>query len=128
MADGNDDVSDDVITGDGSSGACSPANDGATTQTEDTNGAPAVFGGGEAVDGDGDDLAIPMVATATDDGGCNGGPARLNRRQRRRRLGLRGGSARRDGGLRQRRSDLEGDDGGAALGFERQPARGGRQA
>jgi hypothetical protein len=39
------------------------------------------------VDGDGDDLANPMVATATDDDGCNGGATRLNRRQRRRRLG-----------------------------------------
>ncbi len=27
------------------------------------------------MDGDGDDLANPMVATATDDGGCNGGTA-----------------------------------------------------
>nr|AAN05369.1 Unknown protein [Oryza sativa Japonica Group]AAP53181.1 retrotransposon protein, putative, Ty3-gypsy subclass [Oryza sativa Japonica Group] len=34
----DDDVGDDVITGGGSGGACSPANDGATTQTEDTNG------------------------------------------------------------------------------------------
>jgi hypothetical protein len=59
------------------------------------------------VDGDGDDLAIPMVATATDDGGCNGGAARLNRRQRRRQLGLRGGGARRDGGLRQRWRRIE---------------------
>nr|BAD35204.1 hypothetical protein [Oryza sativa Japonica Group]BAD35307.1 hypothetical protein [Oryza sativa Japonica Group] len=50
----------------------------------------------------GDDLAIPMVATATDDGDCNGGAARLNRRQRRRRLGLRGGGARHDGELRKR--------------------------
>nr|BAD03248.1 hypothetical protein [Oryza sativa Japonica Group]BAD03671.1 hypothetical protein [Oryza sativa Japonica Group] len=75
---------------------------GGGLRVDGDGGAPAVFGGGEAVDGDGDDLTIPMVATATDDGGCNGSAARLNRRQRRRRLGLRGGGARRDGGLRQR--------------------------
>ena len=62
---------------------------------------------GDAVDGDGDDLANPMVATATDDGGCNGGAARLNRRQRRGRAarGARGARARGRGGARARERD-----------------------
>nr|AAV24755.1 hypothetical protein [Oryza sativa Japonica Group] len=80
---------------------------GGNLRVDGGNGAPAVFGGGEAADGDGDDLANPMVATAIDDGGCNGGATRLNQRQRRRRLGLRGGGARRDGRLKQRWRRIE---------------------
>nr|ABA97264.1 retrotransposon protein, putative, unclassified [Oryza sativa Japonica Group] len=65
-------------------------------------GAPAVFGGGGAVDEDGDATATTMATSPSDGDDWSDGEARLERRQRRRRLGLRGGGARRDGGLRQR--------------------------
>nr|BAD13088.1 hypothetical protein [Oryza sativa Japonica Group] len=95
---------------------------GGTLRLDDGDGAPAVDSDGEGADEDGDATATTMATSPSDgddwsDGGDDGG-ARSH--------GARALPTARDegeGGSRKGRLDLEGDDGGAALGFGRRQRR-----
>ncbi|BAC21475.1 hypothetical protein [Oryza sativa Japonica Group] len=125
-ADGNDDVGDDVITGDDSASRArrrstarrrkrrtptrsgrhgeltgDQSQSGGDDRVDDGDGVPAVNGDDEGADEDGGGLATTTVTSPSSDDDRSVGGARLKRRRRRRRKVSRRGGATNGGGLRR---------------------------